>query len=196
MPRRDQTRAREREAPHRAISSSDTDFAVLFDEYYVQIATYLRRRQVDRSAAEDIAALTFVEATSGEQPTTGRREIRAPGSLGSPPTSCVTIFRSEHRQLQAYARTASRQVEPPDDSDEACSRLDARAQAGMIAAALATLSRGDYEVLTLHCWAELSHQEIAIALGIPEGTVKSRLSRARYKVRGHPASSDPGAHDG
>jgi RNA polymerase sigma-70 factor, ECF subfamily len=41
----------------------------------------------------------------------------------------------------------------------------------------------DYEVLTLHCWDELSHQEIAATLGILEGTVKSRLNRARSQMR-------------
>ena len=55
--------------------------------------------------------------------------------------------------------------------------------AQQIAVALASLPKADYDVLTLHLWAELSHREIATALRIPVGTVKSRLNRARREVR-------------
>jgi RNA polymerase sigma-70 factor (ECF subfamily) len=95
-------------------------------------------------------------------------------------------FRSERRCLRAYARAASREVDLRDDyDDEICRRVDAQASAAAIARALASLSRGDYEVLSLWCWAELSYDEIAAALEIPTGTVRSRLHRARHKVREH-----------
>jgi RNA polymerase sigma-70 factor (ECF subfamily) len=52
-----------------------------------------------------------------------------------------------------------------------------------LAAALARLNRGQREVLLLHAWADLGNDEIAAALRIPQGTVRSRLSRARAFVR-------------
>ena len=54
---------------------------------------------------------------------------------------------------------------------------------GPLAGALAALSAGDRHVLLLVAWADLGYQEVAEALGIPVGTVRSRLNRARRKVR-------------
>lgn len=53
----------------------------------------------------------------------------------------------------------------------------------MLAAALAGLSRADRDVLLLVAWGGLSYEEIAEALQVPVGTVRSRLHRARRKVR-------------
>jgi RNA polymerase sigma-70 factor (ECF subfamily) len=52
-----------------------------------------------------------------------------------------------------------------------------------LAAALADLRQEECEVLLLHAWAELSDAEIAESLSLPLGTVKSRLSRARARLR-------------
>ncbi len=49
--------------------------------------------------------------------------------------------------------------------------------------ALAALPAGDRDVLLLIAWEQLTYQEVARALGIPVGTVQSRLHRARTKVR-------------
>jgi RNA polymerase sigma-70 factor (ECF subfamily) len=61
-------------------------------------------------------------------------------------------------------------------SDE---RLSATAASARLADALGALSHEQRDVLFLHAWAQLSHDEIAAALTIPLGTVRSRLSRAR-----------------
>ena len=53
----------------------------------------------------------------------------------------------------------------------------------MLAAALASLAAGDREVLLLYAWADLSYEEISEALSLPVGTVRSRLHRARARVR-------------
>jgi RNA polymerase sigma-70 factor (ECF subfamily) len=161
----------------------ELDFPALFEEYYDQIAAYAMRRQVDRFAAEDIAQMTFLEAYD-RRATYDYRKGSPRGWLFGIATNLMRRhFRCERRRLRAYGRAASREVQPPDVWDETCGRLDANRSVGAIATALATLSRGDYEVLTMHCWAELSHDEIAAAAGIPKGTVKSRLSRARQHMR-------------
>lgn len=189
-------RDREPLAPLRAIHPVEIDFPVLFEEYYDQIAAYLTRRQVDRSTAEDLAQLTFLEAYD-RRATYDHRKGTARGWLFGIATNLMRHhFRSERRRLRAYGRAVSRQVQPQDGCDEICTRLDARASAGAIAAALATLSLGDYEVLTLHCWAELSHEEIAVAVGVPKGTVKSRLNRARRQVRSQLDQSSLETKDG
>ena len=53
-----------------------------------------------------------------------------------------------------------------------------------LAGALADLPRGDREVLLLIALGGLSHGDVAAALGIPYGTVGSRLNRVRKKLRG------------
>jgi RNA polymerase sigma-70 factor (ECF subfamily) len=83
--------------------------------------------------------------------------------------------------LRAYARTGVDPVLMAED--EAVERADADARSRELAAALAELRRDEREVLLLHAWAELSDAEIANALGLPLGTVKSRLSRTREKLR-------------
>jgi RNA polymerase sigma factor (sigma-70 family) len=69
------------------------------------------------------------------------------------------------------------------DESEVVRRLDADAQQRALAVALADLRPEEREILLLHAWAELSDEEIAAALSIPLGTVKSRLHRARERVR-------------
>jgi hypothetical protein len=68
-------------------------------------------------------------------------------------------------------------------ADDADSRVVAAALAPRIAGALAALNAEQRDVLLLHAWAGLSHEEIAAALGIANGTARSRLSRARAALR-------------
>jgi RNA polymerase sigma-70 factor (ECF subfamily) len=83
--------------------------------------------------------------------------------------------------LRAYARTG---IDPVlAQEDEAVERADADARHRELAAALAGLRRDEHEILLLHAWAELTDSEIADALDLPVGTVKSRLSRTREKLR-------------
>ena len=70
-----------------------------------------------------------------------------------------------------------------DDAGDVDRRLDALAAGPVLAAALADLRSDEREVLLLFAWADLGYEEIAAALGIPTGTVRSRLSRARRRVR-------------
>jgi RNA polymerase sigma-70 factor (ECF subfamily) len=88
--------------------------------------------------------------------------------------------RAERRRLAALSRLAA--LADATDPDEAQGLVDERERA-RLARALNQLDRRQRDVLLLHCWADLSHAEIAVALGIPPGTVASRLSRARQRVR-------------
>lgn len=62
-------------------------------------------------------------------------------------------------------------------------RVDAERMGPAIAGALAKLSKGERDVLLLYAWGELSLAQIAEALDLPNGTARSRLSRARRRLR-------------
>lgn len=83
--------------------------------------------------------------------------------------------------LRAYARSGADPVFA--DEDAAVERADADARHRELATALAKLRPDEREILLLHAWAELTDAEIADALDIPAGTLKSRLSRTREKLR-------------
>lgn len=159
------------------------DVMTLFDQHYDDILVYLMRRQLDRATAEDLAQMTFLEAYDHRATYIQFADEARVWLFGIANNLMRRHLRSEKLRLLAYSRAVSREVEPPDASDEVERRVDARATSGVLAAALASLSRSDYEVLSLHSWAGLSHREIAVALGVPEGTVKSRLNRARHQLR-------------
>ena len=74
-------------------------------------------------------------------------------------------------------------VAAEDITEQIAERVSAAAAQRQLATALAALSPGDRDVLLLVALADLSHAEVAAALGIPYGTVGSRLSRARRKLR-------------
>ena len=93
-------------------------------------------------------------------------------------------WRAEQHLLALDARLV-----PEADLSGSAEAVDQRVTAAMLAptlaAGLARLTRDQRDVLLLHAWAELSHDEIAAALGIAPGTVRSRLSRARGLLREH-----------
>jgi RNA polymerase sigma factor (sigma-70 family) len=71
-------------------------------------------------------------------------------------------------------------------------RVDGAHLAARLAGALAELSEGDRDVLALTSWAGLDSGEVAEALGIPVGTVRSRLHRVRKWLRTNAPGHVPG----
>ena len=155
-------------------------FGELFDRHYAEIDRYLARR-VGPGIADEVAADTFVVAFRTRQRYDPRRADAGPWLYGIAANLARRHWRTERRRLRAYARAG---IDPIcEDGAEIDRRLDAAAAAPELAAALATLRNREREVLLLFVWAELSYGEIALALEIPVGTVRSRMSRARAHVR-------------
>jgi len=153
-------------------------FARLFDRYAADIHRYAARRLGD-SAADDITADTFLTAFRIRSRYDMARPNARPWLYGIAANLIGKQRRAEVRALKALARTGHDPVAASwvEDTD---SRVAAQ---GPLAGALAALPAGDRHVLLLVGWADLTYQEVAEALNIPVGTVRSRLNRARRKVR-------------
>lgn len=144
---------------------------------------YLARR-IGRDLAEDVTSETFTRAYAQRHRFDQERDDARPWLFGIATNLLRNHARSEVRQLRAYARHG---VEDRSDDDHAAShtRLDAVARTGALASALESLKPGDREALLMFAWNEMPYEDIAAALDIPVGTVRSRLNRARRQVQEH-----------
>lgn len=167
-------------------------FEQVFQAEYAPLRAYLYKR-LGSSLAEDLAAETFAVAYRRWDDLDPSRPVR-PWLYGISANLLRHHWRRERRRLRALARSG---VEPTLAEDDASvARADAQAQKRVLAAALAQLRRDDREVLLLHAWAYLTDAEIAEALSLPVGTVKSRLHRAREQMENHlSASGQVGVND-
>lgn len=164
-------------------------FAGLYDRHAAPLHRYVARRLGDE-AADDIVAETFLAAFRRRRSYDLGRDDARPWLYGIAANLVGKHRRSEIRLLRALARTG---VDPIGEghAERAEARVSAFAVRRELAAALAGLSAGDRDVLLLIAWADLSYEETAAALGIPIGTVRSRLNRARRKVREALGGQDP-----
>lgn len=156
-------------------------FAAIFHSHFVPIHRFLYRR-VGRDAADELAAETFAEAFRRRHSYDPSRAAVRPWLFGIATNLVRHHVRSERRRLLAYARTGVDPVLQPD-LEAVDARVDAGAMGPRLALGLATLRAVDRDVLLLYAWADLGYEEIAQALAIPIGTVRSRLHRARRRVR-------------
>jgi RNA polymerase sigma factor (sigma-70 family) len=149
-------------------------FVAVFDRHFDAIHRYLRRR-VPKSVADDLAAETFAQAFEHRKRYNRGRPNSRPWLFGIAHNLLRHHYRDEERALRAYARTGTDPVQSAADEEAH--------ESPEVAELLAGLSRGERDVLLLVAWAELEYEEVAEALGIPVGTVRSRLNRARRRVR-------------
>lgn len=152
-------------------------FTVIFERHYRAVYGYVSRH-VGRAIADDVAAETFIRAFERRAAYDPAAERALPWLLGIALNLLAHHRRSEARQYRALA--ASGMLEKREHSADAL--VDADTTRRLIAG-LEQLDDYDREALLLYAWGELKYQEIADVLGIPVGTVRSRLNRARRKLR-------------
>jgi RNA polymerase sigma-70 factor (ECF subfamily) len=172
-------------------------FEAIFRRHFGRIHQYLAAR-VGGRIADDLAAEVFTIAFAQRQRYDLARDCARPWLYGIATNLVGNYRRQEQRRYRALAR-ADAQAVASSDEDLVADRVSAAAARPALAAALAGLGSGDRDVLLLVAVAGLDNREVALALGIPHGTVRSRLSRARQRLReslggANPADSiDPAA---
>jgi RNA polymerase sigma-70 factor (ECF subfamily) len=156
-------------------------FAAIFDRHAPHIQRYLARR-LGRQVADDLVAETFLVAF-GKRGRYDRARSNARPWLYGIATNLVS---QHHRDEVREYRLRSAIVPDPDPvshDDRVATRVSAQARHRELATALSNLAPRDRDVLLLIAWEGLSYEEVAQALAIPVGTVRSRLNRARQQVR-------------
>jgi RNA polymerase sigma factor (sigma-70 family) len=155
-------------------------FATLFRRYAPRIQRYIARR-IGPDAAEDVVAETFLLAFRQRDRYDLTRDCALPWLYGIATNLIGRHRRSEIRLYQTVVRTGADPVtEPFTDRIDAAITVE-RA----LATALASLPARYRDPLLLVAWGDLSYEEAALALGVPVGTVRSRLHRARTTLRRH-----------
>jgi RNA polymerase sigma-70 factor (ECF subfamily) len=156
-------------------------FAAVFERHHAAVHRYLARR-LGTDLADELAAETFAVAFAKRRRYDPGVADARPWLFGIATKLAHRHWRREERELRAYARTGIDPAAPAPD-DAVAARADSLGAGRALAAALAELTAKERDVLLLYAWEQLGQPEIAAALDISPGTVKSRLHRARGRVR-------------
>ena len=163
-------------------------FGALFDRHAPAISRYIARR-LGPDAADDLVAETFLVAFRLRGRYDGEHPDARPWLYG---IATRLIGRHRRDEVRFFRAIASTGVDPAAEpiADRVTDRIAAQAARRELAAALAGLSQAQRDVLLLVA-SGLRYEEAAVALGVPLGTVSSRLVRARRAVRAALGGQDP-----
>ena len=162
------------------LRQGDRDACVeLIHRHHQKVYGYLRRLGADSPLAEDLTQETYAKAWAHLE------TLHEAPSLRS---WLLAIARNEYFQWRRVKRADEQTTaEPPDCPDERPSAEEnlGRAERDQrLWQAVAQLEADSQETVALHYFQELSLKEVGAVLGLPTGTVKSRLNRALESLRG------------
>jgi len=193
-------RFREPEVRTRAIPIVSTDseiiersldepeaFSGIFERHVRPVGGYIRRR-IGANAVDDALSETFLVAFRRRSSFDSTVGSALPWLLGIATRVVKRHGADEARQwrsFEAAAGAAPLSDGGHDDSDE---RMDAGAALRALAPRIAALAPRDRDALLLYAWGDLTYEQVALALGVPVGTVRSRLNRVRRRL------APPGSH--
>ncbi|MFD7615639.1 RNA polymerase sigma factor [Streptomyces sp. NPDC059802] len=167
----------------RVRAGESSAFAELYDSCARTVYNHAFRLTADWATAEDVMAATFMEAWRLRDRIDPEGGSLRPWLLGIATNTARNQTRGNRRYRAAAMAAAQAGTALPDHAEEVAGRVDDRRRLAAALTALAALRRPEREVLTLCLWEGLEYADAAEALGIPVGTVRSRLSRARAKLR-------------
>ncbi|MEU9959469.1 RNA polymerase sigma factor [Streptomyces sp. NPDC050982] len=177
-------------------------FTELFTAHARAVHSHAARLTADRTTAEDVVSLTFLEAWRLRErlrPDAGPQEEDAPADPDPPGGDglrpwlygiATNVLRNTRRTARRHGAALGRlhgltadRESVPDFADELVVRMEDAERVAAARAALKRLRRSEREVFALCVWSELSYAAAGEALGVPASTVRSRLSRARQRLR-------------
>jgi|SRR5690242_4231357 len=166
-----------------AVGGDPDAFGVLFERHSRAVYNFAFRWTADWASAEDTASEVFLTAWRRRSDVVFTTESGSvlPWLLG-----VATNLLRNQRRGKRRADAAIARLDPsadPDFSDEVLGRMADEAQMADVRAVVAQLAEHERDVLAVCAWAGLDYEEAAIALDLPVGTIRSRLSRARAHLR-------------
>ena len=152
-------------------------FSELYERHARTIYNYLFRRLGDWSEAEDLTAVVFLEAFRRRSEVVVVEGKLLPWLYGI----STNVLRNRRRALWRHRHLVEQLARQPgtDLTPDVGARSEATEQMRSVLKRIARLPRQQQDVVALCVWSELTYEEAAVALGVPVGTVRSRLSRAR-----------------
>lgn len=186
----DMTGADDGELWRRAVNGEPECFGVLFDRHAEAVRAFCARRTGGLDAADDLVSIVFLEAWRRRDDVELVDGNALPWLYGVARRSVQHRWRTALRHRRALARL------PPaaataDHADEVAARVDDGRHLARLRQTLARLRPAERDVLVLCVWQGLSYADAAVALGVPVGTVRSRLSRARARLDALAEAPDP-----
>lgn len=157
-------------------------FAQLFDRHARAVNAFATYR-IGRHAAEDVLSETFLVAFRRRADFDRDVESAIPWLLGIASRLIRRHRAVEAKHWRSFAAAVSGEERAFEGGvDDAMTRIDAERELAGLRARIAALAPRDRETLLLYAWQGLTYDEVATALGIPVGTVRSRLSRVRKRL--------------
>lgn len=155
-------------------------FAAIFDRHFGRIHRYLARR-AGTEAADDLAAEVFAVAFARRERFDSERGEMLPWLYGIASNVLLADGRARRRAVALLPRAWQPDLTAPFE-ERAGEAIDARRQARTLKALFGRLSEAEISTLLLYAWEELTYEQVAEALEVPVGTVRSRLNRIRRKA--------------
>lgn len=167
----------------RAKNDDASAFDVLFERYAQDVYNFCFRRTASWTLAEDLVSEVFLEAWRKRKDvelTSSALTLR-PWLLGV----AHNKIRNHSRRMYVIRRAVRRltEREEPDFAEAALDRIDDEHRMLRLNQAVSQLPTADADTFLLYAWGQLQYREVAAVLGVPVGTVRSRLARARRCLR-------------
>lgn len=175
---------------HRAQEGDEGAFERIFDRHANRIYNFCFRATGSWDRAEDSLSIVFLQAWRSRHQVHEGRDSLLPWLLAIANNTCRNERRSRRRHTRLLARLESvdRGIDP-DFSSEVDFRVDDQERVQSMLTALNKISPNERDLIRLCYFGDLTIEQAALALGIPVGTAKSRLSRARARLRADLATS-------
>ncbi len=165
-----------------ALAKSDPEaFGEVFRRHVRSVFAICYWRTGDTATAEDLTSVVFLEAWKRRDVVVLEQRSALPWLLGVANHASHNATRSMRRYSQALKRLDGQRVTPSDDV--VVERIDAETSLHLVNQVIRDFTEQEREIVLLVFWSGLTYEATAVALGIPVGTVRSRVSRTRRKLQ-------------